>query len=217
MIIPMTTDGAGAQGSGDEADPRDLFNGVDLTGWSGAPGRWSVSDGLLVGRNDDVVPTSTYLFSDETFTDFRLTLRVRQTVGVGYSTMHSAVAACGQQFTDQGDPYGFRGPLLMFCQDWGIFDAYGRMRVVPAGYPTFFNHDAERIGEWNAIEILVLGDRIRMAANGTEIFDFTDEPGRLRPSPIALQLHANEEPQEFRFADLRVTTGALADRLASVA
>ncbi|GAA2099078.1 DUF1080 domain-containing protein [Microlunatus panaciterrae] len=208
----MTTDSKTTTG-GDAAAARGLFNGADLTGWSGAPALWSVEDGAIVARNDGVVPTSTYLFSDETFTDFRLTLRVRQTVGPGYSTMHSAVAACGERFTDAGDPYGFRGPLLMFCQDWGIFDAYGRSRVVPAGYPTFWNHDAEHIGDWNAIEILVLGDRIRMAANGTEIFDFTDEPGRLHPSPIGLQLHANQEPQEFRFTDLRVTTGDLAERL----
>lgn len=214
MIVGMVTSVDGVR-LGDNNPPRDLFNGVDLTGWSGAPGRWSVSDGCIVGRNDDVVVPSTYLFSDETFTDFRLTLRVLQTVGDRYSTMHSAVAACGERFTDGVDPYGFRGPLLMFCQDWGIFDAYGRSRVVPAGYPTFWNHDAERIGGWNAIEILVLGDRIRMAANGTEIFDFTDDPGRLRPSPLALQLHANDQPQEFRFADVQVTVGGLVDRLLS--
>lgn len=191
----------------DGSAPRELFNGKDLRGWSGADGRWSVEDGMIVGRNNDTVATSTYLFSDEQFTDFRLTLRVRQTVGAGYSTMHSAVAACGEQFNDAGDPYGFRGPLLMFCQDWGIFDAYGRNRVVPPEYPTFWQHDAERIGEWNSIDILVVGDRIRMAANGIEIFDLTDQPGRLRsPSPIALQLHANEEPQEFHFADLLITT-----------
>lgn len=212
MIIGMVTMADRAQGS-DENQPRDLFNGVDLTGWSGSPARWSVEDHCIVGRNDDVVATSTYLFSDESFTDFRLTLRVLQTVGAGYSTMHSAVAVCGERFIDAGDPYGFRGPLLMFCQDWGIFDAYGRARVIPAGYPTFWNHDAERIGAWNTIEIFVLGDRIRMAANGTEIFDFTDEPGRLRPSPVALQLHANELPQQFCFADVQVTTGVLADRL----
>ncbi len=215
MIGTMTTDDT-TPSTGDGAAARDLFNGTDLTGWSGAAGHWSVNDGAIMGRNDKVVPTSTYLVNDETFTDFRLTLRVRQTVGPGYSTMHSAVAACGEQFNDAGDPYGFRGPLLMFCQDWGIFDAYGRGRVVPAGYPTFWDHPAEHIGEWNAIEILVLGDRIRMAANGTEIFDFTDEPARLRPGPIALQLHANEEPQEFRFTDLRVTTGRLADLLLTV-
>ncbi len=50
--------------------------------------------------------------------------------------------------------------------------------------------------------MLVIGARIRMAANGKLVFDFTDKPEMLKSSPIGLQLHANNRPQEWRFRGL---------------
>lgn len=59
---------------------------------------------------------------------------VKQTMSEKHSTMHSAVATLGETFTDAGDnTFGFRGPLLMFCHDWGIWDAHRRNRIVPGG------------------------------------------------------------------------------------
>ncbi|HQZ67945.1 MAG TPA: DUF1080 domain-containing protein, partial [Planctomycetaceae bacterium] len=179
-----------------------LFNGVDLTGWQGDTTRWSVDHGMIRGANDDKVTSSTYLFSDKKFHNFRLLLEVKQTMGDRYSTMHSAVAALGEQFTDAGDnKFGFKGPLLMFCHDWGIWDAHRRNRVAPGGP----GGQLEKQGEWNQIEILVNGDRIRMAANGREVFDFTDKPEMLQSSPIGLQLHSNDKPQEYHFRNLLLT------------
>lgn len=173
-----------------------LFNGKDLTGWKGDDARWSVFHGMIRGANEDRVPSSTYLFTEKPYRNFRLLMEVRQTMSDRHSTMHSAVAALGEQFTDQGDnSFGFRGPLLMFCHDWGIWDAHRRNRVVPVGD----GPKVERKGEWNQIEILVRGERLRFAANGREVFDFTDKPEMLKSSPIGLQLHSNDKPQEYHF------------------
>lgn len=183
-----------------------LFNGVDLTGWRGQIEEyWSVDGDAIKARNDDPVATSTYLFTERTFRSFRLILEVRQTRAPGLSTMHSAVAALGEQITDRDNEFGFRGPLLMFCGDWGLFDANRRARVYPAGQQGSWEPSAERIGEWNLIEILVLANRIRVVANAELIMDFTDRPGILTESPIGLQLHANDQPQEFRFRGLTLT------------
>ena len=38
--------------------------------------------------------------------------------------------------------------------------------------------------------------------NGQLVMDYYEEPGILRSSPIGLQLHANDRPQEFRFRGL---------------
>ena len=180
----------------------ELFNGTDLTGWHGDPNRWSVVDGAIRGANDDTVPSSTYLFTEKSYRNFRLLLEVKQTLGQQYSTMHSAVCALGERFTDKGDnTHGFKGPLLMFCHDWGIWDAYRRNRVVDRGP----GPKVEKKGEWNLIEILVIGDRLRFAANGTQIFDFTDQPKMLQESPIGLQLHSNSKPQEYQFRGLILT------------
>lgn len=183
--------------------PERLFNGFNLSGWHGDVRYWSVSDGMIRGANDGEVPSSTYLFTDAPHREFRLLLEVRQTLSPRHSTMHSAVAALGEQIDDAGDnPFGFRGPLLMFCHDWGIWDAHRRNRIEPAGHGGTLNIAAESKGDWNLVEFLVKGDRIRCAANGVEVCDFTDAPGMLRASPIGLQLHSNRQPQEFHFRGL---------------
>jgi hypothetical protein len=118
------------------------------------------------------------------------------------------VAALGERFEDKGgNKHGFKGPLLMFCHDWGIWDAYRRNRVEPAKQRGPMNKYAlEKKGDWNRIEILVKGTRIRFVANGKLVFDFTDKPEMLKRSPLGLQIHSNQKPQEFRFRGLILTT-----------
>lgn len=179
--------------------PAAIFDGKDLSGWEGDTSRWSAVDGMIRGANEDVVPSSTYLFTSKPYREFRLIFDVRQTLGPTYSTMHSAVAALGERIADAGEnEYGFKGPLLMFCHDWGIWDAHRRNRVAEPGP----GPQVERKGQWNRIEILAKGNRIRMAANGVEIFDFEDQPEMLQTSPLGLQLHSNKQPQEYHFRHL---------------
>lgn len=192
--------------------PTVLFNGRDLSGWNGWDKYWSVEDGVIVGRNGltegvpDAVPSSTYLFSEKEYRNFRLLLDVKQTTSPKHSTMHSAVAALGERFDDKGDNnFGFRGPLLMFCHDWGIWDAYRRNRIEPKDQKGAIKLDAEKVGDWNSVEILVIGNRVRFAVNGTMVFDFTDAPENLKASAIGLQLHSNQKPQEYRFRGIVIS------------
>ncbi|HRQ89367.1 MAG TPA: DUF1080 domain-containing protein, partial [Bacteroidia bacterium] len=39
-------------------EPEILFNGKDLTGWSGLPQFWSVQDGAIVGETTEANPTA---------------------------------------------------------------------------------------------------------------------------------------------------------------
>ncbi|MFM8477804.1 MAG: DUF1080 domain-containing protein [Planctomycetaceae bacterium] len=179
-----------------------LFNGRDLDGWEGDERYWSISRGCIRGANTSPVPSSTYLFTKKKLRNFRLLFEVRQTLSPKHSTMHSAVAILGERFTDAGDnTFGFRGPLVMFCHDWGIWDAHRRNRVVPVGP----GNEAELRGEWNQMEVLVTGSRLQCAANGWRIFDFSDKPEMLQESPAGLQLHSNGQPQEYHFRTLLLT------------
>lgn len=184
-----------------------LFDGTTLDGWDGEPTYWSVQNGAIVGSNSEKVPSSTYLFTRKNYRNFRLLLEVKQILSPNHSTMHSAVAALGERFEDKGgNKYGFKGPLLMFCHDWGIWDAYRRDRVVPADQKGPINtYAAENKGAWNQIEILVRENRIRLVANGVLVFDFTDQAEMLQASPLGLQLHSNAKPQEFHFRGLILT------------
>jgi Domain of Unknown Function (DUF1080) len=183
-----------------------LFNGHDLSGWHGNTKYFTVIDGMIRAANEDPVATSTYLFTKDKYRNFRLLFEVKQTRSPRHATTHSAIAAMGQPIKDGDNPFGFRGPLLMFCNDWGVWDANRRDRVHPPGHEGVWLWKGERVGEWNQIEILVTKNRIRMAANGQLVMDFADDPKMLEPSPIGLQLHSNERPQEFHFRGLRLVS-----------
>jgi hypothetical protein len=180
-----------------------LFTGSDLSGWDGQDGIWSVANGAIRGTNAGHVPSSTYLFTKKSYRNFRLFVEVKQTRSSKFSPMHSAIAALGERFTDKGgNTQGFKGPLLMCCNDWGIWDAYRRNRLVPKGHRGTLKTKSERVGDWNKIEILVIENRIRFVNNGMLVFDFTDNPEMLKACPIGLQIHSNRKAQEFHFRGL---------------
>ncbi|TWU51780.1 hypothetical protein Poly59_33750 [Rubripirellula reticaptiva] len=181
----------------------ELFNGHDLTGWKGLEEYFSVVNHSIRAANDKPVSHSTYLFSDQEFREFRLLFEVKQNRSEGYSIMHSSVAALGERFTDAGSEFAFKGPLLMFCHDWGIWGAYTRGRIFPPEQKGPMKEVPwEKDGDWNQIEILVVGNRIRMVAGGTVVIDHTETKDQLKKCPIALQLHSNKDPQEFHFRGL---------------
>jgi len=62
--------------------------------------------------------------------------------------------------------------------------------------------------DWNDIEILAQGNRVRVAVNGALVVDWRDpEPERILEAPIGLQLHSNPKvAQEVQFRDLLLTT-----------
>ena len=186
--------------------PSQLFNGKDLAGWQGDTTYWSVANGVITGRNTGSVPSSTYLFTEKSYRNFRLLFEVKQTISPQHSTMHSAIAALGERFEDGGgNTFGFRGPLLMFAHDWGIWDAHRRNRIEPKAQKGSLKVASEKVGDWNRIEILVIDNRIRFVNNGELVFDFTDDAAMLKASPIGLQLHKNDKPQEFQFRGLILT------------
>jgi hypothetical protein len=187
-----------------------LFDGKDLDGWEGHKDRWSVEDGEIVGKNKDAVKVSTYLLTKRTFSDFRLTAKGK----LVESEMHTGIALWGRKAPEEGDPYTYAGILVMFPSGWGMYDLYGRngLPVDPApGKKVGKQHD------WNDLEILAQGNRVRVAANGVQIVDWREpEPERIKEGPIGLQLHSNAVPQEVRFKDLVVETFPKEDRLTTV-
>ncbi len=177
-----------------------LFNGRNLDGWHGHKENWSVQDGAIVGKNNEPVKVSTYLLTDRNFTDFRLLA----TVKLAKSEMHSGIAFWGRNAPDHGDPFTYAGHLVMFPSGWGMYDLFGRNGLGVDGEP------AKKVGkqhDWNDLEILAQGNRVRLVANGVQVVDWRDpEPDRIKEAPVGLQLHSNNEPQEVQFKNLVLTT-----------
>jgi hypothetical protein len=177
-----------------------LFNGKDLEGWQGDMKHWSVQNGEIVGKNSDPVPVSTYLLTKQDYSDFRLVA----TVKLVRSEMHSGIAFWGRIAPEKGDEFTYAGHLVMFPSGWGMYDLYGRNGLPVDSEP------AKKVGkqhDWNDLEILAQGNRVRVAVNGVKVIDWRDpEPDRIKQGPIGLQLHSNNEPQEVHFKGLTLTT-----------
>jgi Domain of Unknown Function (DUF1080) len=177
-----------------------LFNGKNFDGWEGHEKLWSHKDGVIIGKNTEPIAVSTYLLTKRRFTDFRLTFSAK----LVESEMHSGIAFWGHVAPDKGDKYTYAGHLVMFPSGWGMYDLYGRNGLPVDGNP------AKKVGkqhDWNAIEILAQGNRVRVAVNGVQVVDWYDpEVDRIQDGPIGLQLHSNKVPQEVQFKDLLLTT-----------
>jgi hypothetical protein len=69
---------------------------------------------------------------------------------------------------------------------------------------------AKKVGkqhDWNDLEILAQGNRVRVVVNGHLVVDWRDpKPEFVEEGPIGLQLHSNKVPQEVHFKDLVLTT-----------
>lgn len=183
-----------------KSESYDLFNGKDLEGWEGHANLWSVKDGVIIAKSKDPVKVSTYLLTKKKYTDFRLL----GTVKLVESEMHSGFAMWGRLAPEKGDPYTYAGHLVMFPSGWSFYDLYGRGGLPVDGAP------AKAVGkqhDWNEMEILAQGNRIRLVVNGTLVADWRDpEPKRILEGPIGLQLHSNTVPQEIQFKNLKIET-----------
>jgi hypothetical protein len=187
-----------------------LFDGKSLDGWEGHSSLWSVRDGVIVGKNTEPVAVSTYLLTKATYSDFRL----KATVKLVESEMHSGIAFWGRIAPEQKDPYTYAGHLVMFPSGWGMYDLYGRRGLPVSGAPA---KKAGKQHDWNDLEILAQGNRVRVAVNGAAVIDWRDpEPDRIKEGHIGLQLHSNKVPQEVHFKDLVLETFPREDRLVTV-
>lgn len=178
----------------------ELFNGKDLTGWVGHKNYWSVKDGVIIGKNTEPVKVSTYLLTERKFSDFRLVFESK----LAESEMHSGIAMWGRIAPDKGDEFTYAGHLVMFPSGYGFYDLYGRASIHQNAAK------AKEVGkqhDWNKMEILAQGNRIRFVLNGVLISDWREpEPDRIKEAPIGLQLHSNKVPQEVQFKGLTLET-----------
>jgi len=180
--------------------PVRLFNGRDLGGWEGQTGKYfTVESGEIVGRNsaENAPAASTYLVTLKKYRNFRLLFESQLVT----SEMHSGISLWGRNIEKGGDPYSYTGHLVMYPSGYGFYDLFRRNSIFQDTLGV-----AKRVGrqhEWNQMEILAVGRRIRHVINGTLVADWTEpQPELIGAGPIGLQLHSNTVPQEVRWRGL---------------
>ena len=180
--------------------PISLFNGKDLDGWVGFKDKYfTVEDGIIVGRNsqENAPKSSTYLLTKKTFGNFRLIFESRLVT----SEMHSGIAFWGKPVKREEGPFTFQGHLVMYPSAYGYYDLFGRNSVFKDTLGV-----AQKVGkqhDWNRMEILASGHRIRHVVNGRLVADWSDpQPETCVVGPIGLQLHSNKVAQEVQWRGL---------------
>lgn len=172
------------------------FDGKSLKGWQGNPAYWSASDGMIIGKLPSA-KWSTYLVTRKQYRNFRFLGSLKEVE----RNAHSGICYWG--YVDPENDWTYHGHLVVVPSPWGIWDLYGRSGLVDGAKTPAYQVGKEK--DWNQIEILAIGNRVRVAVNGTLCIDFVDpEPWRLVRGPIGLQLHSGG-PAEIQFKDLRIS------------
>jgi len=179
--------------------PVELFNGKNFDGWEGHTDKYfSIQDGVIVAKNtaENAPPVSNYLLTKKPYRNFRLIFEGK----LVESKMHSGISLWGKKYEKDGEPYSYQGHLVMFPSGWGFYDLFRRNSIYRDDGRA---KQADNVGGWNRMEILAIGDRIRLAVNGKEVADWKDpQPELCGSGPIGLQLHSNTVPQEVHFRGL---------------
>jgi len=178
-----------------------LFDGKTFRGWEGDTNKsFRIQDGAIVaGTMDAKIPRNEFLCTTRDYTNFVLRLKFKlvgkgANAGVQLRTKripnHHEVS--GYQ-ADMGDPSW-----------WGcLYDESRRNKVLAQA-------DKEKVDkvlkreDWNDYEIRAEGKRIRLAINGLQTVDYTEEDPKIEDyGVIAVQIHAGP-PSEAWYKDITI-------------
>ncbi len=166
-------------------DPVELFDGKDLTGWkprsANVKSRWEVRDGLLTNT-----AASVDLVSERKFTDFQLHAEFRYPAG-----SNSGIYLRGRYEVQIEDDYGEEPDSHRIG---GVY-----------GFLTPSVNAAKKAGEWQTLDITLVGRTATVLLNGERVIDRQVIPGVTggaldsdegSPGPILLQ--GDHGPIDFR-------------------
>jgi putative heme-binding domain-containing protein len=168
-----------------------LFNGRDLTSWTGDSQLWSVENGEIVGRSRGLKHNS-FLVSDLAAKDFRLSFEVKLVDDVG----NSGVQFRSKPLNGFQEVRGYQADIGPGW--WGkLYEENGRALLWDKS-----GEQHVKRGEWNRYVVEAGGSRIRTWINGQLCVDLDDPAGKRR-GVFALQIHAGP-PMEVRFRNLQL-------------
>jgi len=194
-----------------------LFNGKDLSGWivpEGDNGHWTVIDGVIDYDARSEAEQSKDLWTEKEFHNFVLHIEWRfkgygdhlfplPTILPDGSYLRDAEGKIVEPLapnSDSGILLKGAGQTNLWCWSVGSGELWGvrnNQELTPearAAAVPMENGD-KPVGEWNAFDILVMGDRITIVNNGVIVIHKALFPGLDVSGPIGLQHHGGVNPE----------------------
>jgi uncharacterized protein (TIGR03067 family) len=209
---------------------RSIFNGKDLTGWTGNSKLWTVKDGAITGQTtaDNPAKHNTFLiWTNGTVSDFELRCSFKLVPGDDKGFANSGIqyrskildpaewVVGGYQADMEAGPT-YTGILYEERMTRGIMAARGekvvwdkdcKKQVTGSLGKSEDLQAAIKKADWNDYVIVAQGNHLQHFINGKQTVDVTDdcEAKRAMNGVLALQLHAGQ-PMSVQFRNLRLKT-----------
>ncbi len=228
LIIAAATVGTLQSQAAEESGFTPLFNGNDLTGWTGNPNLWSVKDGAITGQTTRENPAkmNTFLiWTNGTVGDFELRFSYKVVPNNDNNFANSGVQYRSKVFdANNWVVGGYQADLEAGPTYSGILyeEKMSRGIMAARGEKVVWNKEckkevtgslgsAEELGkaiksrEWNDYVVIAKGNHLQHFINGKQTVDVTDEceSKRAMNGVLALQLHAGD-PMTIQFRNMRL-------------
>lgn len=196
---------------------KSLFNGKNLDGWvipEGDNGHWSVIDGVIDYDARSEAEGDKNLWTKAKFDDFKLHIEWRFKGYGDHLFPMPTILPNGEYVKDEEGnvikpltPNSDSGILLkgagqtnLWCWSVGsgeLWSVRNNQELPPemraAAVPS--ENADQPVGEWNAFDVIVKGDRITIINNGIKVIDNALFPGLNVTGPIGLQHHGGINPE----------------------
>jgi hypothetical protein len=191
LLLPRT---GGAQEKKPEVPAKEgravlLFNGRDLTGWTGNKELWSVDNGEIVGKSPGI-NRNEFLVHERQVGNFRLSVEVKLVP----NNANSGIQFRSAQL-DDGAMKGYQADIGEGW--WGkLYHEHGRAQLWDKPADQHVKKE-----EWNRYVIEAAGHHVRTYLNDKLCVDLEDPEGELT-GLVGLQIHSGGA-MEVRFRNLR--------------
>jgi len=197
---------AGIVGSANSQEAENLFNGKDLTGWTGDPKLWSVEDGAITGKTDGKLPYNKFLIHQGApLEDFELTLKFRIKGG------NSGIQFRSKHLKDAGEFVvgGYQADIESSGKYMGInYEERGRGILAERGQKVVIGPDGKKavvgslgdpakmlegvkFDDYQEYKVIAKGNRIWQFVAGKPTVEIVDHQAdkRALSGILALQIH----------------------------
>lgn len=177
-----------------------LFNGKNLDGWEAyGTEKWVADHGTLFGESTS--GKYGYLLTRKQYRDFDIRLKFNCT-SEGNSGLFFHSRITGENPKWGPDIVGLQAEIDPARHTGGVYESGGR------GWLALPTSQGERaikpVGQWNSMEVRVIGNQITTTLNGIKIVNYTYAPAKYTDGHIGLQIHTGEHGFRIRFKDIYI-------------